>query len=435
MKELSGFTSYGEYKQTLDKELQKTTEGFVKIGYLLKVARDTAILEESGYRSVAEFAQAEYSIDKTTVSRFIRINDRFAENGYSDQLESRYVQFGYAKLAIMLQMPDEIIEGITPDYSKSEIQAIKDEVDEEKKISDLEIIMEGENDQQHHLNRNMDKVLHQLGRDNPELYIQLWDVVKGAAHDETTGIAVSRLLDVLAPSEVGTYSVRVQGIGRFLISIQGAESSISLVNVRTGEKEIYSWEKVIEALKVLCVSGEGAEKSWEELYREEYPKPPIGEAAPVQQYQQKKPEPKKQVKVTKAKTEPKMPESKTVLHEENRKQEETAETEEAVEIKKASVNTDEEPPESETEEVAPVQQEQEKELQKTDHPTASSLIEDAESFLDKVKEAMKENQYLLAAVKARYLLETLTKLCKTVEEKQIDGQMEINDYIGEEPDV
>ena len=75
--------TYQEYKAELDGELQRTAEGFVRIGYLLKVARDTNILKESGYTNVTEFAKAEYGIDKTQVSRFIHINDKFAENGYS----------------------------------------------------------------------------------------------------------------------------------------------------------------------------------------------------------------------------------------------------------------------------------------------------------------------------------------------------------------
>lgn len=429
MNEINGFTGYAEYKQILDNELQKTTEGFVKIGYLLKVARDTAILEESGYKSVAEFAQAEYSIDKTTVSRFIRINDRFAEGGYSDQLESRYMQFGYAKLAIMLQMSDEIIEGITPDYSKSEIQAIKDEVDEEKKISDMEIIMEGESERQHHLNKNIDKALNQLGHDNPELYIQIWDAVKNTVYDGATVIIVSRILDVLAPSEVGTYSVRVQGVGRFLISIKGADSNISLVNIRTGETETHGWEKVIEALEALCISDEGAEQSWEELYQEKYPKTLKAEVTPVQQLQPRKAEPKKQTKVTKAKIEAKTPESKKAPYLEKQKQENSIET------KELPVDAGEDQQESQTEEVAPVQQVKEEESQKVERNNSYSLMEDAETLLNKIIEAMKEKQYCVAAAKARCLFKTLTEIIETMDEKQIDGQMEINDYIGEETDV
>ena len=48
MNEVIEYRNYAEYKQELDTELKKTAEGFVRIGYLLKVARDTRILAESG---------------------------------------------------------------------------------------------------------------------------------------------------------------------------------------------------------------------------------------------------------------------------------------------------------------------------------------------------------------------------------------------------
>ena len=134
--------TYREYKAELDNELAKTAEGFVRIGYLLKVARDTDILRESGYSTVTDFAKAEYGIDKTQVSRFIRINDKFSEGGYSDHLLPQYQGFGYAKLSLMMLIPDEINEELTPNYSKSEIQAIKEEVEAEEKISDIEVMLE-----------------------------------------------------------------------------------------------------------------------------------------------------------------------------------------------------------------------------------------------------------------------------------------------------
>lgn len=61
------YSSYGEYKAALDGELQKSAESFVRIGYLLKVAVDTDILKESGYRNVNEFAEKEYNLDKSQV--------------------------------------------------------------------------------------------------------------------------------------------------------------------------------------------------------------------------------------------------------------------------------------------------------------------------------------------------------------------------------
>ena len=120
--ELMEYTkTYQEYKQELDAVLTRTAEDFVQIGYLLKVARDTNILAESGYATVTDFAKAEYGIDKTQVSRFISINDRFSEDGYSDHLLTSYKGFGYAKLTLMLQIPDEINEVLPPTLSKAEI--------------------------------------------------------------------------------------------------------------------------------------------------------------------------------------------------------------------------------------------------------------------------------------------------------------------------
>ena len=84
MNEITYQKSYQEYKEELKTELNRTVESFVRIGYLLKVARDTDILKQSEYDNVVDFAKAEYGIDKTQVSRFIHINDKFSEGGYAD---------------------------------------------------------------------------------------------------------------------------------------------------------------------------------------------------------------------------------------------------------------------------------------------------------------------------------------------------------------
>ena len=75
--ELSTINTYKEFEKQFDTELTKQAESFVRVGYLLKVARDTDILSESGYKTVAEFAQERYGLTKDVVSRYININDRF----------------------------------------------------------------------------------------------------------------------------------------------------------------------------------------------------------------------------------------------------------------------------------------------------------------------------------------------------------------------
>lgn len=290
------YGSYREYKEALDGELQRSAESFVRIGYLLKVAVDTDILKESGYRNVNEFAQEEYNLDKSQVSRFIRINDEFSENGYSDRLQERYRSFGYSKLALMLLLPAEINEELTAGYSKAEIQTIKEEIDEEKKVSDLEVMME-EKDQRQQSFGILGKVIHQIGRDDPEMYLKMHAAVWNTAYDGTSRPMIDKLMDALAPSGEAVITVRIAGEGRKMLMIKGADINLVVVNVRSGEKTSCTWNQLIDEIETLCQGAENGRKAWEKLYGENFPEKE--KVAPVQP--QKKTETRKASKVTKAK--------------------------------------------------------------------------------------------------------------------------------------
>lgn len=274
------YRSYSDYKRALDGELQRSAESFVRIGYLLKVARDTDILQESGYSSVNDFAHAEYGLDKSQVSRFIRINDEFSKNGYSDRLQERYQSFGYAKLSLMLLLPDEINEELSASYSKAEIQAVKEEIDEEKRTTDLEVMLE-EKDERQQACGIFGKVLYQIGKDNPEIYPGLYDAVCNTVYDGTSQPVVEKLMDVLAPAGEAIISVRIAGEGRKMLSVKGADMDPVLVDIRSGDKQSCTWDQLIEELEALCPDAEDARKAWEILYGEAFPEKKQ-EVAPVQ---------------------------------------------------------------------------------------------------------------------------------------------------------
>ena len=286
--------TYQEYKQELDGELQRTAEGFVRIGYLLKVARDTNILAESGYKTVTDFAQAEYNLDKTQVSRFISINDRFSEGGYSPRLQEHYRGFGYAKLTIMLQLPEGLTEELTPDFSKSEIQALKDEEDEEKKVSDLEIMMEGTPKE---TESDLDRTLDRMCMDDYKLYEELWKL-------STEDWSIETLQEILAPSGLQVVSVRIPGVGRKEMILKDAENGDEVVlrDLRSGEKERHTWTELQEAVEKIvdCVDYKG---NWQKRYDKPWPEEEKPAVAPVQQKKEQEKAKKKDSKVTKAKTE------------------------------------------------------------------------------------------------------------------------------------
>ncbi len=302
--------SYQEYKQELDAVLTRTAEDFVQIGYLLKVARDTNVLAESGYANVTDFAKAEYGIDKTQVSRFININDRFSENGYSDHLIPNYQGFGYAKLTLMLQIPDEINEALPPTLSKTEIQAVKDEVDAENKISDIEVEIEKAEaaavtdkpmipPDGTPLQRN----LWQLGKEQEELFRKLWEICNKSNYPRSTAI-----MDALIPQGDAVYTVRIPGERRTQIIINSDGATI--INLKTLERSKYIPQDICYEVEELLNGGSSPEEQYKMLYCENMT-PEESEVAPVQPenetQKEKKPEKRKESRVTKAVTEKKKP--------------------------------------------------------------------------------------------------------------------------------
>lgn len=272
--------TYRELKVAMDSEMSKAAESFVRIGYLFKMARDTDVLQESGYTSYLEFAQKEYGMDKSQVSRFINIHTRFSDPEDPTRLNEKYQGFGSAKLALMLTLPDTIIEELTPTFAKSDIQAVKEEIEAEGKVSDLEIIAEQAettkepDGQQDILHQVVDQIL------DGDLYmrIKIRQALKSARKD-------ALIQEILAPAGEAMHSVRIKGVGRLMLSVKGLDTEIALINVRSDSKEMYSWEAVVRAVEDYCTSHTDPEPEKKT------------EVAPVQPTE--KPEKKKERKVSK----------------------------------------------------------------------------------------------------------------------------------------
>lgn len=293
--------TYKDFKAELDHEMNRAAQGFVRIGYLLRKARDTDILVNSPYKNVLEFAEKEYGLDKSQTSRFIAINERFGDPKDPEQLAEQYRPFGVKKLNMMLMLPDSLNEELTDDYTAAEIAEIKAEVTEEQKITPLEVMAE----EQDHTDLSMlARVLYKIGEDDPGMMMELM----GADYLSATvdGMNKDTLLEILAPAGQKMYMARVQGVGKMALVINGQR--ITLTNVREDTKEEYTMEDIEESLAELYRRSwpapvpvpDTAKQMWERIYQREVP-----EVAPVQ--------PKKENKVStpakKSKTEHKTAEN------------------------------------------------------------------------------------------------------------------------------
>lgn len=251
---LAEIKGYRAFKDAMDHEIKEASEGFVRIGYLLKVARDTDILHESGFKSVAEFASSSYGLTADIVSRYIAINDRFSEGGYSDRLAERYQTFGVTKLAEMLTLPDEIIAAVPVQATRQDIREIKAEIAEEMQKTDLEVMME---EPEIKLATLAQEVLYQCFDKMPERYPKAFTAVYQPNAEEA-------LLEVLAPIGTGLVMVRVKGRGKLQFYIEGKE--ITITNVRTNIQTQYTPEELVREVRVLCPIDKTPEQAWFALY-------------------------------------------------------------------------------------------------------------------------------------------------------------------------
>lgn len=117
-------TEWLSWKEDIRQRLQETAGNFVHIGYRLKQIRDSGMYD--GCQDIFEFAQKEYGLSKSTVSRFIAINEKFSEGGNSLELRAEFRGIGSSKLSEMLTLPDADCMLITERTTVKEIRELKE---------------------------------------------------------------------------------------------------------------------------------------------------------------------------------------------------------------------------------------------------------------------------------------------------------------------
>lgn len=114
-----------QMKQKLKQELLGVKQSFVRIGYALRQIDDQKLYEQDGYKSIAEFAQAEYGLGPSITSRFMSINREYSVDGYSEHLRPEYADMGRSQLEEMLKLPESDRQMICPETSREDIRELK----------------------------------------------------------------------------------------------------------------------------------------------------------------------------------------------------------------------------------------------------------------------------------------------------------------------
>lgn len=423
MDEMTVYRTYGQFKQAFDQEIRRQADGFVRMGYLLKVARDTDILAESKYRTIAEFARGEYGLTDDTVSRMIKINDRYSEGGYSECLADRYRGFGQTLLAEMLVLSDVVVESIPPEITRAQLREVKEEIKEEAAITDLEVMMEDTDPQQEKIESILVKALYQYYKENYKEYPELHKAVTGA------GVTPEIVMELLAPSGTGVKMVRIPGMGRYMITIRGKNQNIRVVNIRTNDLEEFTWSECILALGELCKGSGSAEEDWEHCYKEPYPGKKKAEVVPAQRTEEKpKAQKTEQCDPKQTKNESKTERCEPEQTKNEPKPEQEEEWEENGDLPEPEDAKVREPEDSGTTE-APEEPggQQELSTDKDADTRIESLKEGAIEAIEEMSKALERNYFSMVRYHAKEVIDLMAEIGKEVERKPMKGQYEMGD--------
>ena len=231
-------------KESLKKDLIGVQESFVRIGYKLRKIADEKLYEKDGYKSIADFAKAEYGLTASTVSRFIKINEKYSVEGYSDRLRPEFADFGSSKLSEMLTLPDGDIEMITPGTTREIIRELKQF--EHQRIEPDNVEQEKPESKYHAL-------IEKFWKQNKETLNELY------TSDEKKEGYLEGMVEIVNPS--GNRSFRD---GLFFMMFY--EDNLKIKKFGAPAPEVMSWEEFFKITEEVFM--DAGQRTWEEHFGE-----------------------------------------------------------------------------------------------------------------------------------------------------------------------
>ena len=116
---------YIQCKNDIKNNLGTIVKSFVRIGWLLTRIDKSGAYKNDGYSTISEFAQAEYGMNKSGTSRFMKIYEKYSVPGDTPELRDEYKDFNQSQLTEMLQIPEEDHEMLRPEGNKEDFRELK----------------------------------------------------------------------------------------------------------------------------------------------------------------------------------------------------------------------------------------------------------------------------------------------------------------------
>ncbi len=275
LNDLTAIATYEEFDRAFETESRRVSQGFIRMGYLLRMARDTDILYNSGYKTIAEYAEKKYGFKPDYVSNLIKVNEKYSEGGYSDRIQERYNKWGFSLLVELADLPEAIAEEIPDGIKREEIREIKREVKKEEQITPIEAMLEEEKPVTRTWSTIPEKFFVQYYHSHPDEFKEAraaWiQGVRDYIRDEKP--QGKTLMEILAPSGICAKMARIQGVGKYMLTIRDSDNPPVLVNVRSAEKIKMEWQGWIDTIDRILddPEDESYQEAWRALYGEAFP--------------------------------------------------------------------------------------------------------------------------------------------------------------------
>lgn len=134
MNDVINTQQWSDWNSDIKRRLGNTAADFVAIGYRLRQIRDSKFFD--GCADLNEFAQREYGMSPTAVSRFIAVNEKYSKDGNSIELRDEYKCLKYSQLTEMITLPEDQHKYITESTTVREIRQMKEFNKDEEQAKD-----------------------------------------------------------------------------------------------------------------------------------------------------------------------------------------------------------------------------------------------------------------------------------------------------------
>lgn len=96
-------------KDEIKNLFESMKRSYVALGYYFRGIEESQAFRKDGYNSLNEFAKTEYNLSASVVSRTININKMFSKDGYSPEIEEKYLAFSNSQLQELLVMDSDAV--------------------------------------------------------------------------------------------------------------------------------------------------------------------------------------------------------------------------------------------------------------------------------------------------------------------------------------